>query len=105
MLQMNSEAFDLVVRQNTKYRQEQRIVFFHEHLPQMQAVYSRFFLLNRRELFREQTCNFKQVVMSEGDKADTNLYMVREGQILLKRHVELEKGVTKQVTFAVLEKG
>ena len=53
MLQMNSEAFDLVVRQNTKYRQEQRIVFFHEHLPQMQAVYSRFFLLNRRELFRE----------------------------------------------------
>ena len=50
---MNSEAFDLVVRQNIKHRQEQRIVFFHEHLPQMQAVYSRFFLLNRRELFRE----------------------------------------------------
>lgn len=53
LLQMNLEAFDLVVRQNIKYRQEQRIVFFHEHLPQMQAVYSRFFLLNRRELFRE----------------------------------------------------
>ena len=43
--------------------------------------------------------------MNEGDKTDTNLYMVREGQILLKRRVELEKGVTKQVPFAVLEAG
>ena len=43
--------------------------------------------------------------MTEGDKSDTNLYMVREGQILLKRHVELDKGVTKQVPFAVLEAG
>ena len=62
-------------------------------------------MMNRRDLFREQNCVLKQVVMREGDTADTNMYMVREGQILLKRHVELEKGVTRQVPFAVLEAG
>ena len=43
--------------------------------------------------------------MREGDKTDTNLYMVREGKILLKRTVELAKGASKQVPFAVLEPG
>ena len=71
----------------------------------MQAVYSRFYMMNRRELFREQSCIYKQVIMREGDKADTNMYMVREGKILLKRTVELGKGASKQVPFAVLEAG
>jgi len=43
--------------------------------------------------------------MKEGDMSDMNLYLVREGQVLLKRHVELEKGVTRDVPFSVLEAG
>ena len=43
--------------------------------------------------------------MREGDKSDTNLYMVCEGQVQLKRRVVLENGVSKQVPFAVLEAG
>ena len=102
---MNAEAFELIVLQNLTFKQEQRTVFFHTHFPQMQTVYSRFYMMNRRDLFREQSCIYKQVVMREGDKLDTNLYMVREGQVLLKRRIELQKGVSKLVPFATLEAG
>ena len=71
----------------------------------MQTVYSRFYMMNRRDLFRAQNCIYKQVVMKDGDKADTNLYIVREGQILLKRRIELDKGATKLVPFATLGVG
>jgi hypothetical protein len=43
--------------------------------------------------------------MKEGDKSDMNLYLVREGQVLLKRHIELRKGVFREVPFAVMEAG
>ena len=34
-LKMNAEAYELIVRQHSKYLQEQRTVFFHEHIPSM----------------------------------------------------------------------
>lgn len=33
VLRMNAEAYDLIVYQHYRYRQEQRTIFFHEHLP------------------------------------------------------------------------
>ena len=45
------------------------------------------------------------MVLNEGDRTDDNLYLVASGQLLLKRRVKLERGVSKVVQFAVLQAG
>ena len=42
----------------------------------MTATYSRFYMMNRTDLFKEQRGTIKQEVIKEGDKTDTNLYLV-----------------------------
>lgn len=71
----------------------------------MPQIYSRFYMLNRTDLFKSMTATFKQVILEEGDKTDTNLYMVYEGQVLLKKRIQLETGRYKTVPFAVLQAG
>jgi len=71
----------------------------------MMQVYSRFYMSNRTDLFRERTATFKQVILNEGDSTDNNLYLVSSGQVLLKRRVKLERGSFKTVPFTVLQAG
>lgn len=42
----------------------------------MQQNYSRFYILNRTDLFKEKKPTYKQVILTEGESQDNNLYMV-----------------------------
>lgn len=44
-------------------------------------------------------------MLKEGDKIDTNLYLVMKGEVLLKRQIEIEKGVFRTVPFSVIQPG
>lgn len=59
-------------------------------------------MMNRYDLVKALSGTFKQIVLKEGDKTDTNLYLVMKGQVLLKRTIELEKGVFRTVPFSVI---
>ena len=90
---MNEEAYELIICQNARFKQEQRILFFRQKVPMMAEVYSRYYMMHRSELFREQTYNFRQVILKEGDHTDQNFYLIQEGQVIVKRKIEMdEKG-------------
>ena len=71
----------------------------------MTSTYSRFYMSNRTDLFKEVSGTYKQLLLREGDCSDANLYLVYEGEVLLQRRMEVSKGVFKMIRVALLQPG
>ena len=62
-------------------------------------------MMNRKRFFSETRYLKNQVILNQGDKSNTSFYLVQEGQVLLRRRIEVKKLEFQTFDFSVLQPG